>query len=680
VSTPSPSDLFDQLPILEEIGAELERILQADAPRSQRRRSVARRGRARWRHLRPVVLVLVLVVGGTAAALAATGVILTGSPVRPSGPVVATAGVGIPVVGGSRLLGLRVADPDGGLPWGMRIVHTTRSEVCVQVGRIDQGQLGQLGIDGAFGNDGRFHPLPPDVLPGAVEGGDASSFETCAPPGHTSSDFSVGIEASAANTPPAGEGVAGDRLVLSFGLLGPHAASITYHSGSQTHTEPVLAGLGAYLIVQKYTTGSARRIAALAGTGCGHCFGTGGSNGDDLPYPQTDPASPSGALTSITYRFAGKTCIDNAEAGSGTAAINEYNDRITRFRVACGLSEGPPPRPTPLPNVREPLRVHLQIHSQVITGAEISFPAPLAVTKAGQSYLAWVRAGRRLGALTETRVDIARGATVSIPVERLLAQTATRSVTIEIEYDQPIAGPPGDQLAIVGTATIHEPAGTHPAPLPHHLEPVPAAGKQRLDLLGLRVPDPAGGSPWGIQLALSQGPRGTQVAIQLGRISNGRIGFLGQDNAFHNDGLFHPANTAAALMNPAEYAIAGSVQKPALQTTNTFDLVLPAVASAYQGCSNSTASEFAGCPRRDLRTLIAGFVEPTATTVTINGHGIHETEHLSTGDDGFYLFVLDKPWNGGLRFTATVACANGQTASGPATPSEGTGTTYCPAP
>jgi hypothetical protein len=679
VSTSNSSDVFEQLPILEEVGAELERILKADSPPARRQRPV-RRGRARWRHLRPLVLVFVLVAGGTAAALAATGVILPGSPVRPSGPVVATAGVGIPVVGGSRLLGLRVGDPAGGLPWGMRIVHTTRSEVCVQVGRVDHGQLGQLGIDGAFGNDGRFHPLPPDVLPTAVQGGDGSSFETCAPPGDTSSDFSVGLEASAASTPPAGEGVAAGRRVLSFGLLGPHATSITYRSGSQTHTEPVLAGLGAYLIVQKYTRGTSRHIAALAGTRCGYCFGPGGSNGDDLPYPQTDPASPSGALISIAYRLGGKTCIDNAEAGSSPAAINQYNDRISRFRAACGLTEGPPPRPTPLQNVHAPLRVQLQIHNQVITGAEISFAAPLAVTKAGQSYLAWVVVGRKRGALTGTRVNITRGETVSIPVERLLAQTATRSVTIEIEYDQPIAGPPGNQLATVGTVTIHEPAGTHPAPLPHHPEPVPPTGKQRLKLLGLRVHDPAGGSPWGIQLALSHGPRGTQVAIQLGRISNGRIGFLGQDNAFHDDGRFHPANDPAALMNPAEYAIAGSVQKPALQTTNTFDVVLPAVASAYQGCSNTTASEFAACPRQDLRTLIAGFVEPTATTVTINGDGIRESEHLDAGDNGFYLFVLDKPWNGRLRFTATLTCANGQTATGPATPSEGTGTAYCPAP
>jgi hypothetical protein len=330
--------------------------------------------------------------------------------------------------------------------------------------------------------------------------------------------------------------------------------------------------------------------------------------------------------------------------------------------------------------VHEPVRVRLQIHNRVITGAEISFTAPLAVTKASQSYLAWVRVGGQLTELTGTRANIARGATVSIPVERLLARAGSGSVTFEIDYDQSSAGRV-DQHAIVGTVTVREPPGTHPAPLPRNPNPgIPKTGAQRLQLLGLRVPDPAGGPPWGIQLALSQPLRATVVAIQVGRIANRRIGFLGEDNAFHNDGRFHAGNSAA-LMTPASYESAGSVQKPALQTTNRFDLVLPAVASAYPGCSDTTASEFASCPPRDLRTFIAGFVGPAATTVTITGNGTHETEHLNANDDGFYLFVLDKPWNRQLRFTATLACTDGQTASGPATPTEaGSDTPHCTTP
>ena len=59
----------------------------------------------------------------------------------------------------------------------------------------------------------------------------------------------VGLQLSAANNPRTGSGVAADRREISFGLLGRHAVSITYGSGSDTHTQPVLGGLGAYLIV-----------------------------------------------------------------------------------------------------------------------------------------------------------------------------------------------------------------------------------------------------------------------------------------------------------------------------------------------------------------------------------------------------------------------------------------------
>jgi hypothetical protein len=303
------------------------------------------------------------------------------------------------------------------------------------------------------------------------------------------------------------------------------------------------------------------------------------------------------------------------------------------------------------------------------------------VTTAGQSYSATLIVGERDTGSVGTRIDFARGARVGIPVERLLAEAATRSVTIAIDYVRSLPGPPGYQTAIVGTTTIHEPAGTRPAPLPFQPRPPGQPRKaQRLELLGLRVPDPAGGPPWGIQLAFSQAPLGTAVSIEIGRIANGRIGVIGEDNAYHDDGRFHPATAPADLMNPAMYPIGGSIRTPALQNTNTFDLVLPAVASASQGCSTTTLSDYADCPQHDLRTIVAGFVGLTARTVTIAGNGIRETQPLTPNDHGFYLLVLDNPWTRRLRYTATVACADGRTVTGPATPTEGTGTAYCPAP
>jgi hypothetical protein len=387
--------------------------------------------------LRVALIALALVLATTAIALAATGVIPTGSPVRTIGRPIATAGEGIPVEGGSRLLPLRAADPAGGLPWGMRIVHTTRGLICVQIGRVYHGRLGQLGVDGAFGNDGRFHPLPADALPDLLSNSQGWMSGNCAAPEQTYAGDIVGLQLSAASNPAARTGVATDRREISFGLLGPNAVSITYRSGSETHTQPVLPGLGAYLIVQRYTSG--RQLGSLSET-----------DGHDGPGSHSYPASPNGALTAIAYRYAGRACVDR---GSGLGL------------GSCGLSETPPPRPTPLPIVREPLRVHLQIHGHVITGADISFPAPYPVTSAGQRYStsAWTCRGF---SGSGTRVDIARGATVHIPVGDLLSlsEPCTRSLKIKVEYVRSVNDLP--EPTPIGTVTIREPPGTHAPPSP----------------------------------------------------------------------------------------------------------------------------------------------------------------------------------------------------------------------
>ncbi len=128
---------------------QIERQLHEAAERRARRpfarmaRRVGATHSAPHRRLRIAVSALAAVMTTTTIALAATGVILTGSPVEPAVHPIATAGEGIPVEGGVRLLPLRAPDPAGGLPWGMRIIHTTRNLICVQVGRVLDGQLGE---------------------------------------------------------------------------------------------------------------------------------------------------------------------------------------------------------------------------------------------------------------------------------------------------------------------------------------------------------------------------------------------------------------------------------------------------------------------------------------------------------------------------------------------------------
>jgi hypothetical protein len=422
--------------------AQIERELRSATVRRARspwhRRGNRSYARALTR-LRVVVMAVGLLFATAAITLAATGVILTGSPVRPANRPIATVGEGVPVLGGSRVLPLRAADPAGGLPWGMRVIHTTRGLICVQLGRIDHGRLGRLGIDGAFGNDGRFHPLPANVLPD-VQGPEGWSSGQCTEPEATYAGDVVGLQLSAANNPRTGAGVPADRREISFGLLGKHAVSITYRSGSETHTEPVLPGLGAYLIVQSYTSG--RQLGSVSA-----------SVGRDEPGNYSAPAAPNGALTGILYNYAGRRCLST---GSGPRL------------ASCGLSETPPPRPAGLPSVHPPVRVHLQIHGHTITAADLSFRAPYPVTSASQSYSISAWNCRGLSG-TGSQANVAVGSTVHIPVGFLLSVSGAckRSLTIKVEYVRFIKGLP--EPTPIGTVTIREPPGTHAAPLPQHL-------------------------------------------------------------------------------------------------------------------------------------------------------------------------------------------------------------------
>jgi hypothetical protein len=129
---------------------------------------VAQRGV--WRrlalHSRPRRALALLLALATASGTAFAATELFGPPVHP-GPVV----LGGPKSGSVVLAPLRVADPAGGLPWGVRIYTPRRSArgtgsplTCVQVGRVLDGQLGVIGADGAFHNDGLFHVLPIEPL------------------------------------------------------------------------------------------------------------------------------------------------------------------------------------------------------------------------------------------------------------------------------------------------------------------------------------------------------------------------------------------------------------------------------------------------------------------------------------------------------------------------------------
>lgn len=320
-------------------------------------------------------------LAGGAVAVAATGV-LDGAPVKPEVQPAPGAGNGIPVSGGAARLALRVTDPDGGLPWGLRVLHTTRGQVCVQVGLVQGEQLGELGVDSAFGSDGRFHVLPADVLPPGY-GGSSSDVE-CVAPGQTlifedanadrsaerllPEEFTGPPSALPRNVPPTQ-----DLRALAYGLLGPHAVSVTYRTPVGLRTVPVSGPDGVFLILEP-----AGYIASTSTVG-------GSTSGEASPasVEVTPPVATPSLISAVTFRFGTYVCSQ----GSGAPVSRPCPTR--RAITPRGWF-----RPTRSLNAQVGLTLLAQTHAACSAAfltypcykGRVSFTAPYAVTAAGTDY------------------------------------------------------------------------------------------------------------------------------------------------------------------------------------------------------------------------------------------------------------------------------------------------------
>lgn len=405
-------------------------VQAAAAPDASRRRAGAR-----GRGLRLPLVAAVLLLASATIALAASG-LLTGSAVRPSKTLTPTTGEGVPAPGGARLLPLRVADPAGGLPWGMRIVHTTRGLVCLQIGRVQNGELGELGIDGAYHDDGLFHPVPPAVLPVDAGSGVAGS-SSCQLAGRTFSGSLDGLDRNAATS----SGVAaGDQREISYGLLGAHALSITYTTRSGQRTTPVQAGTGAYLVVGVLATPQVENMSGSIGV-------------DQLDARRPNPI---GALSAITYRFGARICEDSPTSPTP--------DACPRPNVAF------PVHPAPLPNLHDPVQATLDIRHGLIYGAKVQFTAPYAATSARETYgIAMPIHGTSDTVGSSINRNVTRGEKVTVHLPYVFADTRVgRSQLVEIVFTR-LGKPPTTtsvRQTIVGSLTLREPPGTAPAPPP----------------------------------------------------------------------------------------------------------------------------------------------------------------------------------------------------------------------
>jgi hypothetical protein len=280
----------------------------------------------------------------------------------------------------------------------MRVLSTTRGVGCVEVGRLLGSRLGVLGRDGAFGDDGRFHPLPAG---GLANGGQCanldangrlfytvSAYDLPASGWHSAGSCIVAPEIGAIYPPPRG-GFCGARELRDFyyGLLGPEATSLTYRLGGRRHTLKPVGPDGAYLIVALRSQGFRHH---------GHFIG--GAIGSIMPLPWSSP------IQSITYRN-GEVC------------------RIAATQPGTFKGQCTPPGYTPAraPNLTA-TQVAAPIQAVVVPGSgatgrhpaiRVSFTARVAITSASMSYELVEDSSTPEATFVATQGDVKAGQTLS---------------------------------------------------------------------------------------------------------------------------------------------------------------------------------------------------------------------------------------------------------------------------
>ena len=226
---------------------------------------------------------------------------------------------GTAVAPGISQLVATVADPRGGVSWGLRTFQATRGQTCLQVGRAESGMIGVLGQDGSFFDDGRFHPVSPAV-DHAEHGDHCGTVDTRGNaflnvfvrevPASAGFDPAHGGCRVGPTPPPKPACPPKDLRNLAYGLLGPDAVSVTYRSATgHSATERTGGRDGAYLIV---LPADARSCVSQPGGGRSCESGSGET---------TTAALSSGVITAVTYRD-GHVCRLPTPTATGVAAAS----------------------------------------------------------------------------------------------------------------------------------------------------------------------------------------------------------------------------------------------------------------------------------------------------------------------------------------------------------------------
>ena len=318
----------------------------------------------------------------------------------------------------------------------MRVIRTTRGLLCLQAGRVMDGQLGALGTGYAFHDDKRFHPFLAD---------DAISTDTCPAVGASAAAFLPGppVIVPANGLPLAGENVSqGDQVhcdlpgqanwgvrcpqselrQVAVGLLGPNARSIevTNPDGSSFTIDPY-GPEGAYLIVLPAQPNANASMS---------------SGAYQSPFGNVSSAS-GGAILKVTYddgvqcqipiTNAGQQCHAQSSAGPGLPTAGQLKSDVQASYVP--LDEHPE-----FPLLMEgrggkgsfPGRTGSNGRDAPGPALAITFKAPVAAASASSAYVVELRPLPVSGCATPSVI-------VSQPTSETLQAGALVNITVPLE-------------------------------------------------------------------------------------------------------------------------------------------------------------------------------------------------------------------------------------------------------
>jgi len=196
--------------------------------------------------------------------------------------------------------------------------------------------------------------------------------------------------------------------------------------------------------------------------------------------------------------------------------------------------------------------------------------------------------------------------------------------------------PLGIATVAVGAATsgiltgepVKNPAGLHLNPKAG-LGVAVGAGK----LLSVRAADPAGGPPWAMRTIKTSRGLG---CVQLGRLVDGRLGVIGRDGSFNNDGKFH--ERGAEVIQALDCQQTDGAGRT-FMATSVHGMPESADATSCNPRSYG-GGDLPVCPPGSLRTIFYGLLGPDAIAVTYQDRSGRMLREKVSRPEGAYVVVL----------------------------------------